>query len=162
MSRRITLPGADELFRNTESPIFGVGSGASGAASSAATSNQDPSVEFTSDEGASGAPGGTPSLSVVSPDRIGGATVRSVRPARPRRKSADRRPSGREAHDEKITVYVSAEELIDLEHAKITLRSDQGLAVDRGRIVREAVAIVLADLEARGEDSVLVRRLRGL
>jgi len=35
-----------------------------------------------------------------------------------------------------------------------------GLAVDRGRIVREAVAVVLADLEAKGADSILVRRLR--
>ena len=36
-----------------------------------------------------------------------------------------------------------------------------GLAVDRGRIVREAIAVVLADLEERGEDSVLVRRAAG-
>ncbi len=34
-----------------------------------------------------------------------------------------------------------------------------GLAVDRGRLVREAVALVLADLDAHGEDSALVRRL---
>jgi hypothetical protein len=33
------------------------------------------------------------------------------------------------------------------------------MAVDRGRIVREAIAAVLADLETRGEDSELVRRL---
>jgi hypothetical protein len=31
--------------------------------------------------------------------------------------------------------------------------------VDRGRLVREALAIVLADLEANGDDSVLVQRL---
>ena len=29
-----------------------------------------------------------------------------------------------------------------------------------GRLVREAVAVMLADLEAHGEDSVVVRRLR--
>jgi hypothetical protein len=81
----------------------------------------------------------------------------------PRRggRGANRRPSGRERHDEKITVYVSAEELMDLEHARLVLRGEHGLAVDRGRIVREAVAVVLADLESRGDASILVRRLRG-
>jgi hypothetical protein len=34
------------------------------------------------------------------------------------------------------------------------------VAADRGRIVREAIAVLLADLEVHGEDSVLVRRLR--
>ena len=34
------------------------------------------------------------------------------------------------------------------------LRAEHGLAVDRGRIVREAVAEMLLDLEAHGEDSV--------
>ncbi|MFI1017304.1 hypothetical protein [Streptomyces sp. NPDC020965] len=77
------------------------------------------------------------------------------------RRGANRRPSGRERHDEKITVYVSAEELMDLEHARLVLRGEHGLAVDRGRIVREAVAVVLADLEQRGDASILVRRLRG-
>jgi hypothetical protein len=81
--------------------------------------------------------------------------------ARRRGRAASRRPSGRERHDEKITVYVSAEELMDLEHARLVLRGEHGLAVDRGRIVREAVAVVLADLEARGDASILVRRLRG-
>jgi len=80
---------------------------------------------------------------------------------RRRRGAANRRPSGRERHDEKITVYVSAEELMDLEHARLVLRGEHGLAVDRGRIVREAVAVVLADLESRGDASILVRRLRG-
>lgn len=80
---------------------------------------------------------------------------------RKRGRGSGRRPSGRERHDEKITVYVSAEELMDLEHARLVLRGEHGLAVDRGRIVREAVAVVLADLEARGDASILVRRLRG-
>jgi hypothetical protein len=84
-------------------------------------------------------------------------------PGQTRRKAPrqNRRPSGRERHDEKITVYVSAEELMDLEHARLVLRGEHGLAIDRGRIVREAVAVVLADLESRGEASILVRRLRG-
>ncbi|MGI8537768.1 MAG: hypothetical protein ACR2K2_15095 [Mycobacteriales bacterium] len=71
-----------------------------------------------------------------------------------------RAPTGRERHEEKITVYVSAAELLDVERARLALRGDHGLAVDRGRIVREALAHVLADLEAHGEASVLVRRLR--
>jgi hypothetical protein len=70
-----------------------------------------------------------------------------------------RQPSGRVRHDEKMTVYVTAEELIDLEHARLTLRRDHGLAVDRGRLVREAVALVLADLDDNGLDSMLVQRL---
>jgi hypothetical protein len=84
-------------------------------------------------------------------------------PQQARRKAPrqNRRPSGRERHDEKITVYVSAEELMDLEHARLVLRGEHGLAIDRGRIVREAVAVVLADLESRGDASILVRRLRG-
>ncbi len=72
-----------------------------------------------------------------------------------------RRSSGRVRHDEKMTVYVTANELLDLEHARLSLRRDQGLAVDRGRLVREAIAIVLADLESNGDDSVLVQRLIG-
>ncbi|HEX5565762.1 MAG TPA: hypothetical protein VFY14_02290 [Streptomyces sp.] len=92
----------------------------------------------------------------------GQARARVTAPAPHRRgRVTPRRPSGRERHDEKITVYVSAEELMDLEHARLVLRGEHGLAVDRGRIVREAVAVVLADLEARGDASILVRRLRG-
>ncbi|MEE1943238.1 hypothetical protein V1L54_28190 [Streptomyces sp. TRM 70361] len=102
----------------------------------------------------------------AAPQPVGGARGQSrsragaAAPARRGRVTA-RRPSGRERHDEKITVYVSAEELMDLEHARLVLRGEHGLAVDRGRIVREAVAVVLADLESRGDASILVRRLRG-
>ena len=69
-----------------------------------------------------------------------------------------KRPSGRVRHDEKMTVYVTADELLDIEHARLTLRR-HGLAVDRGRLVREAVALVLADLETQGVHSPLVQRL---
>jgi hypothetical protein len=78
--------------------------------------------------------------------------------AEPRRRNAGQ-PSGRERHEEKITVYCSASELLGLEQARLRLRGEHGLAVDRGRIVREAVALVLADLEDKGSRSVLVRRL---
>ena len=54
---------------------------------------------------------------------------------------------------------MSPDELLGLEHARIMLRGEYGLAVDRGRIVREAVAALLADLDARGRDSILVKRL---
>jgi hypothetical protein len=66
--------------------------------------------------------------------------------------------SGREEHTQKITVYLSADELLDLEQGRLTLRS-YGMTVDRGRLVREAIAVLLADLDARGEDSLLARRL---
>jgi hypothetical protein len=39
------------------------------------------------------------------------------------------------------------------------LRARHGLAVDRGRIVRVAIATLLADFQAEGEESQLVRRL---
>ncbi|MGH3876783.1 MAG: hypothetical protein ACRDSK_07060 [Actinophytocola sp.] len=74
--------------------------------------------------------------------------------------ASPRRGTPRQKHTAKITVYVSDEELLALEHARLALRATHGLAVDRGRVVREAIAVVLADLEERGEDSVLVRRLR--
>ena len=68
-------------------------------------------------------------------------------------------PSGRVRHDEKMTVYVTSDELLDIEHTRLMLRRANGLAVDRGRLVREALALVLADFQANGDDSALVRRL---
>jgi hypothetical protein len=82
--------------------------------------------------------------------------VRAVPPADDIR---PRKPSGRVRHDEKMTVYVTADELLDIEHARLALRRDHGLAVDRGRMIREAIALVLADLEENGLDSLLVQRL---
>jgi hypothetical protein len=73
---------------------------------------------------------------------------------------SSKRGSGRQKHDTKITVYVSDEELLALEHARLALRGGHGLAVDRGRVVREAIAVLLADFDENGEESVLVRRLR--
>ena len=49
-------------------------------------------------------------------------------------------------------MYVSGDELLALEQARLTLRARHGMAVDRGRIVREAIAAALADLEAGGAD----------
>jgi len=85
-----------------------------------------------------------------------------LRPAAPLPETSDeRQASGRERHDQKITVYLSAGELLDLEHARLKLRRF-GFVVDRGRLVREAIAILLADLDARGTDSLAARRIRSV
>lgn len=68
--------------------------------------------------------------------------------------------SGRVRHDEKITVYFSSDELIRLEDARLDLRRHHRLAVDRGRIVRAAVALALADLAEQGPSSALYRQLQ--
>ena len=129
MSRRVSLPAADDLFRPT-------------------TGNRSSSEEPPAAE-ASASPA-SPKTEELAP---GGGDTGHGRARR------GRRPSGRVRHDEKMTVYVTAEELLDLEHARLLLRRDHDLAVDRGRLVREAVAIALADLDARGEDSTIVQRL---
>jgi hypothetical protein len=82
-----------------------------------------------------------------------------LRPAAPGPDGGDLRlASGREKHTQKITVYLSAEELLDLERARLALLR-YGAAADRGRIVREAIAVLLADLDARGKESLLARRI---
>ena len=133
MSRRVTLPGADELFRQSTT-LAAVPSPAS----------QD-AEEITAAQ--------------VSAAPANKKAVRTT--ARRRTNTFDRSPSGRERHDEKITVYLSPEELYDLEQARLALRGDLGLAVDRGRIVRESLAIIIADLETKGDQSIIARRLRG-
>lgn len=215
MPRRVSLPGADELFRTTggaalqaPAPRQHAGGGDKAAAQGDTRLRPVPDEDEGRDGAATRGDGGehagrdtaparrsltaersgvpsaaaapptvtatvTPQVPPVTP--AGPSAVDRDRPARPpvpdtpqpqaaaRRKTPrqNRRPSGRERHDEKITVYVSAEELMDLEHARLVLRGEHGLAIDRGRIVREAVAVVLADLESRGDASILVRRLRG-
>jgi hypothetical protein len=165
MSRRIALPGADELFRST-----GDGTREESrepAAPEARDAGEISRPSPVADRAVQAVPA-LPPLSASTPlsEEDGDAldeAASAVRSA-PRRKAravAERRPSGRERHDEKITVYVSADELLDLEHARLALRGDHGLPVDRGRVVREALAVVLADFEAKGEASILVRRLRG-
>jgi len=133
MSRRVTLPGADELFRQTTT-LAAVPSPASVDAEEIA-------------------------VPVAAPNATNKKAVRTT--ARRRVNTFDRSPSGRERHDEKITVYLSPEELYDLEQARLALRGDLGLAVDRGRIVRESLAIIIADLETKGDQSIIARRLRG-
>ena len=128
MSRRVTLPSADDLFRPT------------------------------GDEQAEPAPAKSVRAVPDAPEGSDGTRPDDTRPAGPDR-AARPRPSGRVRHDEKMTVYVTSEELLEIERARLTLRGAHGLAVARGRLVREALALVLADLERHGEESALVRRL---
>jgi len=69
--------------------------------------------------------------------------------------------TGRRKHEAKITVYLSDEELLALEHARLALRAAHGIAVDRGRVVRAAIAAVLADFSRHGADSQLVKGITG-
>ncbi|MEU7720112.1 hypothetical protein [Streptomyces tibetensis] len=193
MSRRVSLPGADELFRTTggmalqsSQPRRQAGgdarvpapAGEGDAAAAAEDAPQAVPAQGGDGEGpehvaadAEPAEAGEGHSRSAGAERSGAARRQAAQEGsaagaaaaapRKRGRNPSRRPSGRERHDEKITVYVSAEELMDLEHARLVLRGEHGLAVDRGRIVREAVAVVLADLETRGDASILVRRLRG-
>ena len=135
MTRRASLPGADELFKQNSPALSAV---------------REVAPETP-------APVATPVATATPKTKKG---VRSI----PRRRvvSVDKSPSGRERHDEKITVYLSPDELFDLDQARLSLRGDLGLAVDRGRIVRESIAVIIADLEQKGDQSILARRLRGI
>ena len=135
MTRRASLPGADELFKQNSPALSAVREVAPEAAAPAVASTATPTPRAKKG-------------------------VRSI----PRRRvvSVDKSPSGRERHDEKITVYLSPDELFDLDQARLSLRGDLGLAVDRGRIVRESIAVIIADLEQKGDQSILARRLRGI
>jgi hypothetical protein len=67
--------------------------------------------------------------------------------------------SGRIRHDQKITVYFSSEELFALEDATLELKRRHGINLDRGRLVRTAVALALLDLAENGADSAVVAEL---
>jgi hypothetical protein len=90
-----------------------------------------------------------------------GAEQPAERDQQDERQPAERVPSGRQRHDEKVTFYCTAEELVDLENARLLLRREHGIAVDRGRIVREALAQVLSELERDGAEATVVKRLSG-
>lgn len=57
-----------------------------------------------------------------------------------------------------MTFYCTRDELLTLERARLALR-EFGISADRGRIVREAINYVLADLDASGQAAILVERL---
>lgn len=62
-------------------------------------------------------------------------------------------------HDEKVTFYCTADDLTRLERARLSLRADHGIAADRGKVVRAALAEILDEFESRAVSSSLVRRL---
>ena len=171
MTRRPVLPGAAELFRRTDistpppAPVTELSTLAAAQSSPALRNGAAPR---DADSGTTSS-AASPPLTLV-PDVAGGAprivvdelaTHRQTLPAAaPKPATRAKAEKNRTRHEEKITVYCSADELLALETARLTLRGQHGVAADRGRIVREAIAVLLADLEVHGEDSVLVRRLR--
>jgi hypothetical protein len=136
VSRRVSLPGADELFRRTSE------------AAAKADAEHDDRVRPT----LAAAP--PPEEPAPSAGHEAGETHAAEETLPPTRTA-----SGRVRHDEKMTVYMTADELLELEHARLVLRRTLGSAVDRGRLVRAAVAMALADLDEHGADGQLVRRL---
>lgn len=134
MNRRASLPGADELFRSTQARADQTSERGRGARGGRAQ------------ERSPGAGRGTLA------GRGGGERGEPEEDAAPE-------ASGRVRHDQKITVYLTGQELLDLEQARLRLRAEFDIAVDRGRIVREAVAELLQDLHDEGPDAAIVRRL---
>jgi hypothetical protein len=174
VTRRPVLPGAAELFRRTDTAAAGATAAATApvtelptlAAAQSSPALRTPSPRRApepSGEAASVVPAPQP-LALVPDTRVAApadelAAYRAPAPVESRTVQP-RTNSGRTKHDEKITVYCSAEELLALESARLVLRGQFGIAADRGRIVREAISVLIADLENNAEDSVLVRRLR--
>ncbi|MDQ3956805.1 MAG: cobyrinic acid a,c-diamide synthase [Actinomycetota bacterium] len=118
MSRRASLPGADELFRSTASP------------SPTKSSRGDKTPKQLVDKS---------TQIQVADDAVGRKGPR---------------------HETKVTFYCTNADLTQLEKVRLVLRGEHGIAADRGKVVRTALAYVIDDFEARGEDSILVRWLR--
>lgn len=68
--------------------------------------------------------------------------------------------SPRSRHTEKITIYLTADELARLDRLVCQVKHDMGIRVDRGRIVREAIAMTGDDVRSRGGKSAVIQRLR--
>jgi hypothetical protein len=163
VTRRPVLPGAAELFRRTDAapapevtelPSISATVSSPALRGGAARRGEDPAAPAAP---LTLVPGGADDADPLASFRQP-APAPAVTPVRPTRGRPQR--GERVKHDEKITVYISAEELLALESARLTLRGQHGVAADRGRIVREAISVLLADLTERGEDSVLVQRLK--
>ncbi|MBO2465971.1 hypothetical protein [Actinomadura violacea] len=144
-SRRVRLPGVDEIFRPTAPPP-GPAPGPSGNPPGSGRALPERAVPEHAG----------PEHAVAERAVPGAGPSRTVRP------DGGRRPTGRQRHDSKITVYISSDELLALEQLRLRLRADHALTADRGRLVREAVAAMIGDFDALGEHSTLVRRLRDL
>ena len=99
MTRRANLPGADELFRSTAPAL-----------SSVPAANETVAAPLVA-----------PAIATPkAPSSKKG--VRSI--ARRRVTTVDRSPSGRERHDEKITVYLSPDELYDLDQVLLQIAEE--------------------------------------
>jgi hypothetical protein len=167
VTRRPVLPGASELFRRTDTPPVPEVT----ELPSISSTTSSPSLRGTSptrrgdDDALPGMPLTlVPGGAAPGQDDLAAFRAPAAQPDLPRVPTRGRPQRGRldrAKHDEKITVYISADELVALESARLSLRAEHGLAADRGRMVREAVSVLLADFAEHGEDSVLVRRLRG-
>ena len=169
MTRRPVLPGASELFRRTDTtaaasevtelpsmPTPATSPSLRGAGAARRTADTtDGAMPLTLVPGGAG----DDDLAGFRDAAVGQAAAPVLQP-RIATRGRPARNAQRTKHDEKITVYISADELLALETARLVLRAQHGLAADRGRIVREAIAVLLTDLTERGEDSVLVRRLK--
>jgi hypothetical protein len=145
VSRRVSLPGADELFRRT----------------SAHSHDADPAPPETPRVRPQLAAAPVPESAPETPDEPEPEPGDTAAVAAPADDRPARHASGRVRHDEKMTVYVTADELLEIEHARLVLRRATGRAIDRGRLVRAAVAMALADLDEHGADGELARRLSG-
>ena len=98
-------------------------------------------------------------VSLPGADELFRATAHSKAPVEPPGPDESSSSSGRVKHDEKMTIYVTAAELLAVEQARLKLRGELGKNVDRGRLVRAALALALADLDDHGMDSDLAQRL---
>lgn len=114
MTRRASLPGAEELFRRT-------------------TPRRDEAARDTTE----------PEDDKSTTLQVAESTPKARKPK----------------HEEKITFYCTTDDVMAVERARLALRGRHGVSADRGRIVRAALAYVLEDFEARGQDSVLVHEL---
>ncbi len=159
MPRRVGLPGASELFRSTTAELNEAADAHRAAHRTA--EHRAPAPRRRTDRPADAQAHDELRAAAAAPVPAAPAPE-ADKPARRRRRTADAGPvehTGRIRHDEKITVYVSSEELLALERLRLELRAEHGLAVDRGRIVRAAIASALAAIEAEGEAADVLRRL---
>src|SRR5690625_1702628 len=70
--------------------------------------------------------------------------------------------SGRVPHSEKMTVYLTSEELLAVEQTRLQMRGELGRNIDRGRLVRAALAVALDDWNTNGLDSQVGQLLRNV
>src|SRR6266487_3257779 len=118
--KRVSLPGADELFRTTSLP---------------------------KEESEQGAASRITELQPIRQPAKQPHSPASMRPTSTQRfidkeskLQVPKQGSGRQRHEEKITFYCTREELLAIERARVALREFGIGGADRGRIVREALS----------------------